>query len=89
MKPSSIAGVPSQFDHHVQDWSNIMNTRIQVVSGPFSGRTFEISRGKLIVGREEDCHLRLESEIVSRHHCAHLRDDYTLRIRDLGSKSGT
>jgi hypothetical protein len=26
---------------------------------------------------------------VSRHHCALLLDDYTLRIRDLGSKNGT
>jgi pSer/pThr/pTyr-binding forkhead associated (FHA) protein len=66
-----------------------MNARIHVVSGSFSGQTFEISRGKLIVGREEDCHLRLDSEFVSRHHCALLLDDYTLRIRDLGSKSGT
>jgi pSer/pThr/pTyr-binding forkhead associated (FHA) protein len=66
-----------------------MNGRIHVVSGPFSGKTFEISRGKLIVGREEDCHLRLDSEFVSRHHCALLLDDYTVRIRDLGSKNGT
>jgi pSer/pThr/pTyr-binding forkhead associated (FHA) protein len=66
-----------------------MNARIHMVSGPFSGQTFEVSRGKLIVGREEDCHLRLDSEFVSRHHCALLLDDYTLRVRDLGSKSGT
>src|SRR5580698_5374251 len=66
-----------------------MNARIHVISGPVSGQTFQISRGKLIVGREEDCHLRLASEFVSRHHCALLLDDYTLRVRDLGSKSGT
>ena len=30
-----------------------------------------------------------ESEFVSRHHCVLLLDDYTLRIRDLGSKNGT
>ena len=42
-----------------------------------------------MIGREEDCHLRPESEFVSRHHCVLLLDDYTLRIRDLGSKNGT
>jgi pSer/pThr/pTyr-binding forkhead associated (FHA) protein len=60
-----------------------------VVSGSLAGKTFGISHGKLIVGREEDCHLRLDDPRVSRHHCALLLDEYTLRIRDLGSKSGT
>jgi pSer/pThr/pTyr-binding forkhead associated (FHA) protein len=31
----------------------------------------------------------LDNSFVSRHHCALLMDDYTLRIRDLGSKNGT
>jgi hypothetical protein len=42
-----------------------------------------------LIGREEDCLLRPDSEFVSRHHCVLLLDDYTLRIRDLGSKNGT
>jgi pSer/pThr/pTyr-binding forkhead associated (FHA) protein len=33
--------------------------------------------------------VRPDSEFVSRHHCALLLDDYTVRIRDLGSKNGT
>jgi pSer/pThr/pTyr-binding forkhead associated (FHA) protein len=66
-----------------------MNAKIHVVSGPLCGKTFEVSRGKLIVGREEDCHLRLDVVTVSRHHCVLLLDDYTLRVRDLGSTSGT
>ena len=66
-----------------------MNARIRVVAGPCSGKALEVSGGKLLIGREEDCHLRPDSEFVSRHHCALLLDDYTLRIRDLGSKNGT
>jgi pSer/pThr/pTyr-binding forkhead associated (FHA) protein len=66
-----------------------MNARIRVVGGPSSGETFDVSGGKLLIGREEDCHLRPDNEFVSRHHCALLLDDYTLRIRDLGSKNGT
>ena len=40
-------------------------------------------------GAKQDCHLRLPCEFVSRHHCALLLEDFTLRIRDLGSKNGT
>ena len=66
-----------------------MDARLRVLSGPHAGETIAIRRGKLLIGREEDYHLRPESEFVSRHHCVLLLDDYTLRIRDLGSKNGT
>jgi pSer/pThr/pTyr-binding forkhead associated (FHA) protein len=66
-----------------------MEARFTVISGLFRGQSFEIPRGAFIIGRESDCHLSLDSSFVSRHHCVLLMDDYTLRIRDLGSKNGT
>ena len=66
-----------------------MDARLKVVGGSYSGRTIPIPRGKLVIGREEDCDLRLVSEFVSGYHCVLLLDDYTVRIRDLGSKNGT
>ena len=66
-----------------------MDARFTVISGPFRGQTFPIPRGKFILGREHDCHLVLDTNSVSRHHCVLLLDDYTLRIRDLASKNGT
>jgi pSer/pThr/pTyr-binding forkhead associated (FHA) protein len=66
-----------------------MNARIRVLAGPLAAQTIPIDGTKLIIGREEDCQLRPESEFISRHHCVLLLDDYTLRIRDLGSKNGT
>lgn len=66
-----------------------MNARLSVVGGPTSGQTIPIPRGKLLIGRAEDCDVRPESEFVSGYHCVLLLDDYTLRIRDLGSKNGT
>ncbi len=66
-----------------------MEAHFTVISGPFRGQTFQIPRGKFILGREPDCHLALTSNSVSRHHCVLLLDDYTLRIRDLASKNGT
>jgi pSer/pThr/pTyr-binding forkhead associated (FHA) protein len=66
-----------------------MEARFTVISGPFRGQSFQVPRGKFILGRETDCHLVLDSHSVSRHHCVLLLDDYTLRIRDLASKNGT
>jgi hypothetical protein len=54
-----------------------------------SGETIKVPLGKLLIGRETDCHLRLDSKSVSAHHCVLLLDEYTLRIRDLGSTNGT
>ncbi|MGE3313807.1 MAG: FHA domain-containing protein [Planctomycetaceae bacterium] len=66
-----------------------MNAQLRVLSGPFVGETILIDRPKFIVGREQDCQIRPDSEFVSRHHCVLLLDDFTLRVRDLGSKNGT
>jgi hypothetical protein len=66
-----------------------MEAKLRVVKGPFSGRTIRVPQGKLLIGREKDCQMRLDSNSVSRHHCVLLLDEYALRIRDLGSKNGT
>ena len=66
-----------------------MRASLTVLSGPLAGQSIEVTRGKLLIGRELDCHLRPDSALVSRHHCVLLLDDYTLRIRDLASKNGT
>lgn len=66
-----------------------MDARLRVVRGPHSGETIRVRQGKLLIGREKDCQLRLDSKLVSPHHCVLLLDEYTLRIRDLGSKNGT
>jgi hypothetical protein len=38
-----------------------------MLSGPFAGQIFNVPRGKLLIVREKDCQLRLESELV-RHY---------------------
>jgi len=66
-----------------------MNVEIEVLDGPNKGQVIGVEDGKFLIGRESDCHLRLVSSIVSRHHCAVRHDDYTVRILDLGSMNGT
>src|SRR5436189_4544468 len=42
-----------------------------------------------VVGRKEDCDLRLEHKSVSKMHCVIVKTDGLLLLRDLGSTNGT
>ena len=64
-------------------------TELKVVSGKQAGKLIPLPIGKFLIGREEDCHLRPNSDLVSRHHCVFLVDEYGVRLRDLGSTNGT
>jgi pSer/pThr/pTyr-binding forkhead associated (FHA) protein len=66
-----------------------MNVRLKILGGALSGVVVQMQHSKFLVGRERDCLLRPDSPTVSRHHCVLLLDEYTLRVRDLGSKNGT
>ena len=67
----------------------MIDAKLRVVGGPFSGQIVQLPRGKLLIGRADDCDVRPKSEFVSGYHCVFLLDEFTLRIRDLGSKNGT
>ena len=64
-------------------------TELIVLGGKHKGQTIALPIGKFLIGREEDCHLRPNSDLVSRHHCVFLVDEYGVRLRDLGSTNGT
>ena len=53
------------------------------------GNTIELSRDLTVVGRKEDCDLRLDHKSISKFHCVIVKMDNTLLIRDLGSTNGT
>ncbi|MCA9040802.1 MAG: FHA domain-containing protein [Planctomycetaceae bacterium] len=67
----------------------MLTAELKVVGGRHHGRIIPLNTSKFLVGREQDCHLRPNSEMVSRHHCVFVLDDYTVRLRDLGSTNGT
>jgi predicted component of type VI protein secretion system len=52
-------------------------------------RSFSIVREMTVVGRREDCDLRIPLGEVSRKHCRILKDDDGVRVEDLGSSNGT
>ncbi|MCA9049359.1 MAG: FHA domain-containing protein [Planctomycetaceae bacterium] len=67
----------------------MLNVDLNVVSGKHKGQVITLNRPKFLIGREQDCQLRPNSELVSRHHCVFTVDDFSVRIRDLGSTNGT
>lgn len=52
-------------------------------------RSFSIARDMTVIGRREDCDLRIPLGEVSRKHCRLVRDGDSLKIEDLGSSNGT
>jgi len=52
-------------------------------------RSFSVTRDMTVIGRREDCDLRIPLGDVSRKHCRIVRDGDMLKIEDLGSSNGT
>lgn len=67
----------------------MFQVQLKVVGGKYDGRLIPMVSSKFLIGREQDCHLRPNSELVSRHHCVISIDDFAVRVRDLGSTNGT
>ena len=53
------------------------------------GNAIELSRDLTVVGRKEDCDLRLDHKSISKFHCVIVKMENTLLLRDLGSTNGT
>ena len=67
----------------------MVSAELKVIGGKHAGQVILLNRRKFLIGREQDCQLRPNSEMVSRHHCVFSVDDYSVRLRDLGSTNGT
>jgi pSer/pThr/pTyr-binding forkhead associated (FHA) protein len=52
-------------------------------------RNFPIVRDMTVVGRREDCDLRIPLGDVSRKHCRFITEGEIIRVEDLGSSNGT
>lgn len=67
----------------------MLQAELKILGGKHQGKAIPLTTKKFLVGREQDCHLRPNSDLVSRHHCVFSIDDYAIRLRDLGSTNGT
>src|ERR1700675_920729 len=62
--------------------------RAQLV--PLDGGTpIDITKDLVVVGRKEECDVRLDHKSVSKMHCVIVKTDGLLLLRDLGSTNGT
>lgn len=66
-----------------------MEVRLIVVGGKQAGKEIPVPGPKFLIGRAEDCQLRPQSDLVSRHHCAIVLAEGEVSIKDLGSRNGT
>jgi pSer/pThr/pTyr-binding forkhead associated (FHA) protein len=63
-----------------------MRARLLPLDG---GSPVEITRELTVVGRKEECDVRLDHKSVSKMHCVLIKTDGLLLLRDLGSTNGT
>src|ERR1700733_15256351 len=66
----------------------MLQADLKILGGKHQGKLIPLNTKKFLVGREQDCHLRPNSDLVSRHHCVFSIDDYSIRLRDLGRTNG-
>ena len=53
------------------------------------GAPVDVAKDMMLIGRQDECDLRLEHKSVSKMHCVLVKTDGLLLLRDLGSTNGT
>src|SRR5208282_1486745 len=53
------------------------------------GPPIDIVKDLVVIGRKDECDLRLDHKSVSKMHCIIVKTDGLLLLRDLGSTNGT
>ncbi|MCA9197854.1 MAG: FHA domain-containing protein [Planctomycetales bacterium] len=66
-----------------------MQLKLKVLRGASAGREIAVKGPQFFIGRSEECHLRANSDAISRKHCGILIKDSEALVRDLGSRNGT
>ena len=66
-----------------------MDFELVVVQGRSATSSIKLADGVTIIGRQDDCQLRIKSSQVSRKHCELFEKKGLLLVKDLGSSNGT
>lgn len=66
-----------------------MDVILKVLEGGKAGTKIAVKKNEFIIGRSTKCHLCAGSTAISRQHCAIVRDDNRVTVKDLGSRNGT
>jgi pSer/pThr/pTyr-binding forkhead associated (FHA) protein len=66
-----------------------MQVRLKIAQGSKAGTEIKIPGPECLIGRGDDCHLRTQSDAVSRRHCVIHSTENEVTVKDLGSRNGT
>ena len=66
-----------------------METSLILVRPGSQKREVPLKRERSVIGRRDDCQIRIPLGSVSRQHCELVHDGKSLSVRDLGSANGT
>jgi pSer/pThr/pTyr-binding forkhead associated (FHA) protein len=66
-----------------------MNVKMVVIQGLPAGKALRFPCGDYFLGRGPECHVRFNSDWVSRQHCLLRVRAEAVFLRDLGSRNGT
>ena len=60
-----------------------------ITAGKWEGKVIPITLAQFVIGRDPQCHLRPASPVISKRHCAIVRKQNKVFLRDFGSTNGT
>jgi len=66
-----------------------MHVLVKILQGSSTGKEVKIPTPKCLIGRGDDCHLKPQSDAISRRHCVIITTENEVVVRDLGSRNGT
>lgn len=66
-----------------------MQVRLKIMQGSNAGKEIKIPAPKCVIGRGDDCHLRPQTDAISRRHCVIITTENEVVVRDLNSRNGT
>lgn len=64
-------------------------TELVIQTGKHQGKTIDLAGLDCIIGRHDNCKIRIASEDVSKQHCRLKHKPDGLYLKDLGSRNGT
>jgi hypothetical protein len=62
---------------------------LEIATGPMEGRTYELNKDRVVVGRSPDCDIVLYHPNVARYHCQLVRSGGGYLLEDLNTLNGT
>lgn len=66
-----------------------MNATLVMFKADGTRREFPLAKPRTVLGRTNNCDLRIPLSSVSRQHCEVVLDGQAIKLRDLGSSNGT